>query len=47
MFQNTDYGFKWNAAEFTRLFRDHKDINGWVSIGLQTPKYQGGNDIQI
>lgn len=30
----TLYGFKWGAAEVTRLF----SRDGWVTIGIKTPK---------
>lgn len=41
IFHTTSYGFKWGAAEITRLASDGK--KGWVVIGLDTPK----TDVQL
>lgn len=42
-FENIQYGFEYGAATITRMCSDPK--NGWVVIGLKTPKHK--IDIQI
>lgn len=42
-FANVQYGFEYGAAKITRFFSDKK--KGWVTMGLETPKYK--NAIQI
>ena len=42
---NTQFGFEYGAAEVCRLCDDKRQ--GWVFIGLATPRYQHDNNIQI
>jgi hypothetical protein len=44
-FAKTKYGFHYGAAKLKRLFSDDK--KGWVTLGLETPKYEGNKNIQI
>jgi len=39
------YGFVYGAATITRLFSDAK--KGWITIGIETPKYTENEGIQI
>ena len=43
--KETQYGFEWGSASISRFFSDTK--KGWVTIGIETPKYKGHNNIQI
>jgi hypothetical protein len=43
--RTTEFGFEWGAAKVTRLFSD--DRRGWVTVGLETPKLQGHDALQI
>ena len=44
-YQETKYGFDYGAAKITRLFSDEK--KKWITLGLETPKHEGHNAIQI
>ncbi len=38
MFENTEYGFKWNSCEITRAINDFKDPEGWIILILKYSK---------
>lgn len=40
-FEQTQFGFEWQAAKVTRLFSDPQ--RGWVTLGIKTPR----EDLQI
>jgi hypothetical protein len=44
-YQETTYGFDYGSAKITRLFSDAN--LGWITLGLETPKYAGHEMIQI
>lgn len=44
-YAETKYGFDYGAAKITRLSSD--DSKGWVTLGIETPKYEGHNGIQV
>ncbi len=44
-YQETPYGFEWEAAKIERLFSDKK--KGWVTIGITTPKHPHGIQIYV
>lgn len=44
-FKETEYGFEYGAAKIARFFSDEK--KGWVTLGLETPKYPGCEGLQI
>jgi hypothetical protein len=44
-YKETKYGFEYGSAKITRLCSDNK--KEWITLGLETPKYQGGESIQI
>ena len=44
-YAETKYGFEWGAAKVQRAFSDDK--RGWVTLTLETPKYDGHKGLQI
>ncbi len=44
-YKETQTGFEHGAAKITRMCSDKK--KGWVVLGLETPKYEGVETIQI
>lgn len=44
-YKETSFGFEWGAAKIERAFSD--DRREWVTLTLDTPKYEGHNGIQI
>jgi len=44
-YQETKYGFDYGAAKVTRIFSD--EMKGWITLGLETPKYAGHDALQI
>jgi len=44
-YKETQYGFDYGAAKVTRLFSDEE--KGWVTLGIETPKYKGISGLQI
>ena len=43
-YEETAYGFEFGSAIVSRQISDKK---GWVVLGLETPKYPAGKEIQI
>ena len=41
----TEYGFEWSCAKIQRICSDLK--KGWIAIGIETPKYEGHEGLQI
>jgi hypothetical protein len=44
-YKETQYGFEYGAARIQRICSDEK--KGWVTIGVETPKYKGHDTIQV
>ena len=44
-YEETKYGFNYGSAKVTRLFSDGK--KEWITLGIETPKYEGTEHIQI
>ena len=44
-YEETKYGFDYGAAKITRLFSD--EDKGWITLCIETPKYEGHDGIQI
>jgi ribosomal protein S18 len=44
-YKETEYGFEYGSAKVTRMFSDEK--KGWVTIGIETPKYKGHECLQV
>ena len=43
--KQTSYGFEFGDAKVSRFFSDEK--KGWVTLGIESSKYQGNKAIQI
>lgn len=44
-YAETKYGFEYGSSNVRRMFSDEN--RGWVMLGIETPKYTGGNALQI
>lgn len=44
-YKETQYGFEYGDAKVTRMFSDEK--KGWVTIGIESSKYNGNHGVQI
>jgi len=44
-YKETKHGFEYGSARVTRMFSDEKE--GWVTIGIETPKHKGPETLQI
>jgi hypothetical protein len=44
-YEETQYGFNYGSAKVTRLFSDEN--KGWITLGIETPKYKGNKTLQI
>jgi len=44
-YKQTRYGFEFGDAKVSRFFSDEK--KGWVTLGVESSKYQGNKAIQI
>lgn len=42
---DTQYGFEWGPARVVRLFDGGKE--GWVVLGIETPRHNGHNTVQV
>ena len=42
---DTMYGFEWSCAKIQRIFSDKE--KGWVTVGIETPKFEGGKGLQV
>jgi len=44
-YKQTRYGFEFGDAKVSRFFSDEK--KGWVTLGVESSKYQGNKAIEI
>ena len=44
-YAETQYGFEYGSVKVSRLFSDEE--KGWVTLGIETPKYIGHDSLQV
>lgn len=44
-YAETNYGFEWACARIQRISIDRK--KGWIILGIETPKFEGHNSLQV